>query len=65
MPKKPIENVNELREAVVLLNANANAMCNAKDTEEIIKYFIESKDLLVNIYKYNVEKITLADRQSE
>lgn len=55
MPKKPIENADELRAAVVLLTANANAMCNAKDTEEIVKYFIEAKDLLVNIYKYNVE----------
>lgn len=56
MPKKPIENTNELREAVVLLTASANAMCNAKDTEEIVKHFIEAKDTLVNIYKYNVER---------
>jgi hypothetical protein len=56
MAKKPIESEKELREAVVLLTASANAMCNAKDTEEIVKHFIEAKDTLVNIYKYNVER---------
>ena len=56
MAKKPIESEKELREAVVLLTASANAMCNSKDTEEIVKHFIEAKDTLVNIYKYNVER---------
>ena len=52
-----IQNVNELRTAVTLLTANVNNMCNTNDLDEVIKAFCEAKDLLINIYKYNVEKL--------
>lgn len=52
-----IQNANDLRTAVTLLSANVNNMCNTTDVEEVIKSFCESKDLLINIYKYNVVRL--------
>ena len=52
-----IQNANELRAAVTLLTANVNNMCNTDDLDEVIKAFCESKDLLINIYKYNVVRL--------
>lgn len=52
-----IQNANELRTAVTLLTANVNNMCNTNEIDEVIKTFCESKDLLINIYKYNVVRL--------
>ena len=52
-----INNNDELRTAVTLLTANVNNMCNTTDIEEVIKTFCESKDLLIDIYKYNVVRL--------
>ena len=52
-----IQNANELRTAVTLLTANVNNMCNTNDIDEVIKTFCESKDLRINIYKYNVVRL--------
>ncbi len=47
----------ELRTAVTLLTANVNNMCNTTDINEVIKAFCESKDLIIDIYKYNVVRL--------
>lgn len=52
-----INDMNELRTAVTMLTANVNNMCNTTDIEQIIKAFCESKDLLIDIYKYNVVRV--------
>ena len=50
-------NLEEARSAVTKLNAFTVAMCNAKTIEEITHLFVESKDLLIDVYKYNVERL--------
>lgn len=52
-----IQNTNELRTAVTLLTANVNEMCNTNEIEKVIDTFCESKDLIINIYKYNVARL--------
>ena len=52
-----IQNMNELRSAVVKLTANVNNMCNTTTTEDVIDAFIAAKDLLVAVYKFNVERV--------
>ena len=52
-----INNSNDLRAAVTYLTANVNAMCNASDINVIIQNFTQAKDKLIEIYKYNVEKL--------
>ena len=47
----------ELRTAVTLLTANVNNMCNTTDINDVIDAFCESKDLLIDIYKYNVTRL--------
>ena len=54
---KQIQNANELRTAVTLLTANVNNMCNTKDIDDVVKTLCESMELLINIYKYNVERL--------
>lgn len=51
-----INNLNEMRTEVVLLNANINNMCNATNIEDISKQFVEAKDRLVALFKFNVER---------
>lgn len=51
-----INNQNEMRTEVVLLNANINNMCNATNIEDISKEFVEAKDRLVALFKFNVER---------
>ena len=51
-----IKNQDELRATVVLLNANINNMCNATNTESVSKEFVEAKDRLVALFKFNVER---------
>lgn len=49
--------MNNIRGCVSLLQANVNAMCNAKTTEEIIDAFVNSKDLLIAIYRFNIGRL--------
>ena len=51
-----MNNQNDMRSMVVLLNANINNMCNATNTEDVSKEFIEAKDRLVALFKFNVER---------
>lgn len=50
-------NLEEARSAVTKLNAFTIGMCNAKTIEEVSKLFVDSKDLLIELYKYNVERL--------
>ena len=52
-----INNNTELRRDVTLLTASINKMCNTTDIDEVTKEFCEAKDLLINIYKYNVARL--------
>ena len=52
-----MSNNNEiLRTKAALLTASINAMCNAKDIDSVAASFSEAKNLLVEIFKLNVEK---------
>ena len=59
--EQTIKNVNELRSAVTLLSARVNNMCNATTTEEVAVEFSEAKDLLVAIFKFNVQRMIKND----
>ena len=48
---------NEARSAAAILSAKINCMCNTNKLEEILDAFCKSKDLLINIYKYNVDRV--------
>lgn len=54
---KEIENYDELRVAVALLNEQVLGMCNAPTTDEVIKAFMPTKDLLMAIFRYNVTRV--------
>lgn len=51
-----IKNIEDVRAAVVTLTSNLNNMCNATTTEAVSNEFISAKDLLVALFKYNVER---------
>ena len=51
-----VNNPVEMRAEVVQLTANINNMCNAKDIDTVSKEFIEAKDRLVALFKFNVER---------
>ena len=57
METPAIQNMNDLRSAVVKLTANVNNMCNTNTTEDVVDAFIAAKDLLVAVYKFNVERV--------
>lgn len=54
-----ITNSVELNSAVSLLQAHSIQMCNDTSVEDVAKNFVIAKDLLIAIYKYNVEKRNL------
>ena len=49
----------ELNSAVAQLHAYSIQMCNDTNIEDVTKNFVTTKDLLIAIYKYNVEKRNL------
>ena len=49
---KEINNVTELKEATVLVNANTLKMCNAKTVDEVIEAFNEATGNLVAVFRY-------------
>ena len=53
-----ITNNKELREAVTLLTAEVQNMCNTTAQESAVHSFVNSKDLLILIYKYNIERLS-------
>lgn len=53
-----ITNNKELREAVALLTAEVQNMCNTTSQESAVHSFVNAKDLLILVYKYNVERLS-------
>ena len=53
-----ITNNKELREAVTLLTAEVQNMCNTISQESAVHSFVNAKDLLILVYKYNVERLS-------
>ena len=51
-----IENMNDVRAAVANLTAKINGMCNVKTTDEVSAEFVAAKDLLIALFKFNVER---------
>ena len=58
---KQINNNTELRSATILLNASCLSMCNAKTSKELTESFCTAKDLLIEIYKYTSDRITVKE----
>lgn len=56
---KMIEEYKDLHAAVKTLDAHVIQMCNDTNIEDIAKNFVAAKDLLIAIYKYNVDKRNL------
>ena len=55
--EKKINTPEEMRIVAVVLNSNINQMCNATNIEEVSKAFVEAKDNLVALFKFNVERV--------
>ena len=49
----------DLNIAITQLRAHSIQMCNDTSIEDVAKNFVIAKDLLIAIYKYNVEKRNL------
>ena len=47
----------DFRTAATLISASVNKMCNVSTTEEVTAEFTTAKDLLVEIFKHNVERV--------
>ena len=56
MEENKINNNDEMRAAAVMLTACVNKMCNANNTDDASTEFIKAKELLVNLFKFNVER---------
>ena len=52
-----MNNSQELRSNVVLLNTTVNTMCNVNSIEEVNDAMLKAKDLLVEIYKLNAARV--------
>ena len=49
-------NEQDIRSKVAIINASVNNMCNVKTTEEVNSEFMKLKDLLIELYKCNIER---------
>lgn len=58
MAVTPVTNASEQRSATILLQASTLNMCNAKTKEDLVKNFTDAKDLLIELYKYNAERLS-------
>lgn len=56
-----ITNRDELNAAATRLRAHSVQMCNDTTLEDMNNNFIIAKDLLIAIYKYNVERLNKND----
>lgn len=56
--KYTIKDRTELNSAVALQTNHVYNICNAKTQDEVNKSFMEAKDLLIAIYKFNTEKLS-------
>ena len=57
MMETTIENMNDVRAVVATLTSEIHKMCNATTTEDVSNSFIISKDLLIALFKFNVERV--------
>lgn len=48
----------QIRSAVVLLTATINKMCNVSTAEEVQQCCVQAKDLLITVYKANINRVT-------
>ena len=51
-----IKNNNDMRAAVTLINDNMLKMCNSNNIDDIVKYFSDTKDMLVELFRYNASR---------
>ena len=47
----------DLRSMVAIMTNSVNKMCNSKTVEEVNEEFVKVKDVLIEIYKHNVERV--------
>jgi hypothetical protein len=55
--EKEIKDYNELRDSIALINDGTLRMCNAKKVDEVIEAFLQTKDLIVAVFKYNTLRV--------
>lgn len=58
MEKIELKDNNDLRTALALITENVAGMCNVNTTEDVIDRFLVAKDLLVEVYKFNVARVS-------
>lgn len=58
MSQKTINNYDELRDSVALINNGVLEMCNAKTTDDVVKAFLPLSDLLSAVFRYNVLRVS-------
>jgi hypothetical protein len=51
-----IKNNNDMRAAATLINDNMLKMCNSNNIDDIVKYFSDTKDMLVELFRYNASR---------
>ena len=51
-----INNMSEVRGTIARITHHLNNMCNTNETEDVSANFIEAKDLLIALFKFNVER---------
>ena len=65
MENKTIITRQDLNAAVANLYAHTLNMCNEKTLDDVLKNFVEAKDYLIAIYKYNVDKYSSEENKHE
>lgn len=47
----------DIRSMVAVLTNSVNNMCNTKSVEDVNNEFLKIKDMIINIYKYNMDRV--------
>lgn len=47
----------DIRSMVAVLTNSVNNMCNTKSIEDVNNEFLKIKDMIINIYKYNIDRV--------
>ena len=56
-----VKNETDMRSAVILMNAAATSMCNAKTIEDLNEKMFDAKDTLLALYRYLATKFGTGD----
>ena len=52
-----VKSLSEIRSMAAMITSHINNMCNSKTIDEVVTSFVSAKDLLISIYKSNVDRV--------